>query len=86
MQQSPFEVGQTESAEMLSDNENQHSYTLKNSFSSKGTPSKLSLQAKKNREEEPLVVFRVEPQVKVDRSHRINTSQGPVDETADLHF
>jgi hypothetical protein len=37
-QPSPFEVGQTESAEAVSENEKPFSYTLRNSFSSKGTP------------------------------------------------
>jgi hypothetical protein len=58
MQPSPFEVGLTESAEVLSDNEKQQSYTLKNSFSSKGTLSKSSLAAKPAAEEAPLVLLR----------------------------
>ena len=58
IQPSPFEAGLTESAEVLSDNEKQHSYTLKTSFSSKGTPSKSSLPAKSSDEEAPLVLLR----------------------------
>lgn len=58
IQPSPFEAGLTESAEVLSDNEKQHSYTLKTSFSSKGTPSKSSLPAKSSAEEAPLILLR----------------------------
>ena len=75
IQPSPFEAGLTESAEVLSDNEKQQSYTLKSSFSSKGTPSKSSLPTKSSAEEAPVVLLRsYSPQMKVDRSHRINTS------------
>ena len=57
IQPSPFEAGFTESGEALSDNENQHSYALKTSFSSKGTLAKSSLPAKSSAEEETLVLL-----------------------------
>lgn len=71
----------------MSDSEKQHNYTLKSSFSSKGTPSKQNVNAKDTKDEAPLILMRVtEPIVRVDRSHRINISYGHIEESIDIKF